>query len=136
MPEEFKHEILEQELVELEEEMRTGGTIEKGKEAIKEKMSERIFGSPLPPSPTPSTSLGQAPPSQKTQGRSPLPSYAQELPAEAKFKAEKLLDFAWHKGIRAAVKEVKKSDPLTMDLFHDAITEKLYQEFKKRGILK
>ena len=136
MEEKLEHSILEQEIAQLEQEIKSGGALEKGKEAIREKMSEKIFGSPLPPSPAPSAGLGQTAPPQKPQARSPLPSYAQELPAEAKFKAEKLLDFAWHKGIRAAIKEVKKSDPLTMDLFHDAITEKLYQEFKRRGILK
>lgn len=137
MAEQIEHSILEQEIAELEQEIKTGGTIEKGKEAIREKMGERIFGSPLPPAPSPSTppATGQA--SSGTQKvKSPLPRYAEELPAEAKFKAEKLLDFAWHKGLRAAIAEVRKSDPLTMDLFHDAITEKLYEEFKKRGVLK
>ncbi len=58
-----------------------------------------------------------------------------DIPDDQKIKVEKLLDFAWHKGLSAAIKKVKKEDPLTIDMFHDAITDKLYEEFKRRKIL-
>ena len=66
---------------------------------------------------------------------SPLPDYAVNAPAEAKLEVEYLLDLALHKGIAAAHEEAKKSSPFIQDVFHDAIAGKLYDEFKKRGIL-
>lgn len=130
MEQKFEHSALERDIQELSREVKEAGSAERAKDIIKTSVARKIYGpgvipkpsaSPMPPSP----SLG-----------SPLPNYAQDLPAEVKLRVENLLDLAWHKGLNAAVREVKKGDPLTMDLFHDAITEKLYSEFKARGLLK
>lgn len=133
-PNEFgrEHSALEQEIQELSREIRDKGNVEQAREIIKSRVAEKMYGS-MPP-----TSQGVAAQPQKPKPKSsgPLPNYAQDLPAEVKLNVEGLLDLAWHKGINAAVKKVKKSDALTMDLFHDAITEKLYNEFKVRGLLK
>ena len=126
-----EHEALERDILELSKELKTFSAPEITKETIRQVLGERIYQSPLPPTPE---ELKAPTPSPKQT--SPLPKYAEDLPAEARLKAEELIDLAWHKGIIRAVKEVRKTDPLTMDVFHDAITEKLYQEFKKRGLLK
>jgi hypothetical protein len=126
------HAALEQEIKELAETIRARHetSSEKGREAVKSVMEERIYGSPLPPKQMPSVTDPNA-----ARGTKTLPGYAAQFPPEVKMRAEELIDLAWHKGISAAVKKVKKTDALTMDLFHDAITEKLYAEFKKRKIL-
>ncbi|HEY4475615.1 MAG TPA: hypothetical protein VJB92_02760 [Candidatus Paceibacterota bacterium] len=139
MPEsqgQFEHAALEKEIKELTKEIEQSGNLEQGKEAIKEAIGERIYKSPLPPETEQASQAQPQTSKEKAKDTSSLPSYAGKLPAEAKLRAEQILDLAWHKGINAAIKEVRKTDPLTMDLFHDAITEKLYQEFKKRRILK
>jgi tyrosyl-tRNA synthetase len=65
-----------------------------------------------------------------------FPDYARSFPAETKLKVEQLIDLALHKGIANAAAEARKTgDPATMDLFHDAITTKLFDEFVKLGIL-
>ena len=93
-------------------------------------LGERIYGSPLPPAHAPANTSPQ-----QGANSDPLPTYAKDFPDDQKIKVEKLLDFAWHKGLSAAIKKVKKEDPLTIDMFHDAITDKLYEEFKRRKIL-
>jgi hypothetical protein len=67
---------------------------------------------------------------------SPLPAYAQSAPAETKLEIEYLIDMAFHHGIEKANAEAKKSSPFVLDTFHDALVDKLYPEFQKRGILK
>lgn len=79
--------------------------------------------------PAPSAGSGQANPA------SPLPAYTQSEPADVKLKIEKLLDLAWHKGIRHAAKEAALAGPLFLDAFHDSVIDKLYPELKKRGLL-
>jgi len=131
-PKEFgrEHSALERDIQELSQEVKEAGSEERTREVIRSSVAEKIYGPGVIPKP--SASPAPPPPSLG----SPLPHYAENLPAEVKLKVENLLDLVWHKGIDNAVKEVKKSDPLTMDLFHDAITEKLFNEFKRRGILK
>lgn len=65
-----------------------------------------------------------------------LPDYATDFPAETKLKVEQLIDLALHQGIiNAAAAARKTGDPAVMDLFHDAITTKLFDEFVRLGIL-
>jgi len=130
MEQKFEHSALEQDIQELSREVKEAGSVERAKEIIRTSVAEKIYGPGVIPKP----SASSMPPPPRPG--SPLPNYAQDLPPEVKLKVENFLDLAWHKGLNPAIKEVKKSDPLTMDLFHDAITEKLYNEFKKRGLLK
>ena len=65
-----------------------------------------------------------------------LPKYMSDEPADVRFQVEKLIDLAWHKSIVAAVKVARKSPPLILDAFHDSLTDKLYEELKRRGHLK
>ena len=54
----------------------------------------------------------------------------------AKNKIEQLINLAFSKGLEMAVAEAKKSVPFVEDAFHDALTDKLLLELKRRGILK
>ena len=129
--ESVEHEALERDILELSKELNAPNAPEANKETIKQILGEKIYQSPLPPTPE-----AERPPPLPQRQTSPIPKYAESLPAEARLRAEELIDLAWHKGVIKAIKEVRKTDPLTMDIFHDAVTEKLYQEFKKRGLLK
>jgi len=65
-----------------------------------------------------------------------LPAYTADFPKDSKDMAEALVRFAVEKGIYRAAQEAKKTgDAAVIDAFHDAITTKLYDEFKRRGIL-
>lgn len=65
-----------------------------------------------------------------------LPAYMGDAPAGAKLEVEHLLGVALHHGIDKANEEaIKSNNPYVMDAFHDALSGKLYEEFKRRGIL-
>ena len=65
-----------------------------------------------------------------------LPSYLKDEPAEIKLQVEKLVDEVFHEGLKKAVAEAKKSGFFLEDAFHDALTEKFYEELRERGMLK
>lgn len=84
-----------------------------------------------PPAPaSPQTASG------KTTINNPLPDYAASAPAETKLEIEYLLELAFKKGIAQANREAKKSSPFVLDAFHDALAGKLYEELKKRGMVR
>lgn len=126
----FEHTALEKDIERLAAEVKgrvSEETPEARKEAVKAVVGEKIQVG-LPPTPE------AAPPFTAPQS-SFLPNYLQTETKYAKLNVEKLVDLAWHKGINAAVKEAKKLGPLYIDALHDALTDKLYSEFKNKGLL-
>ncbi|PIR89364.1 MAG: hypothetical protein COU07_00490 [Candidatus Harrisonbacteria bacterium CG10_big_fil_rev_8_21_14_0_10_40_38] len=121
------HESLEHDIKELSQKLE-GASPETQREVLKNAIGKKIQQTPNA-SPVPQNTIPQ------TNKTSLLPDYSVNVPEEAKLRAEKLVDLAWHKGLSAGISEAKKSDPLTMDMFHDAITGKLYEEFKKQGMI-
>lgn len=79
----------------------------------------------------PSENAGSPPPSS-----SPLPQYAKDAPAETKLEIEYLLDLALHEGVQKANNAARNSNPFVVDAFHDALTDKMYPELQRRGLLK
>ena len=49
---------------------------------------------------------------------------------------EELVAQAFDKGLEDAIRAAKRCDPFIEDAFHDALTEQLIPELKRRGILK
>lgn len=64
-----------------------------------------------------------------------LPDYMKDAPQETKKRTEFLIDLAFKKGIEKAASEAQKSGPYFLDAFHDALTDKLYEELKSRKII-
>ena len=132
MIEHFDEKAFEQEIADLSKEVAAAATPEAPKEAIRSVIGEKLYaggseGVPHAAAPQQSQAVPQA---------GPLPTYAASVPAETRLKVEQLLAEAFNKGIMRSIREVRKSDPLVMDLFHDAITERLYTAFKKRKIIR
>ena len=123
----FEHAILEQDIAPLAAEIREHKSqpSESGRDVVRAKLHEYLR--PGVPMPAPSAST------QKNTGNQMLPNYLADSPAEIKFQVEKLIDLAWHKGVMTAVKEARKKEPLVLDAFHDVLTDRLYEELKKRG---
>jgi len=129
MPEElpqFSHAALEADILRLTREIRehrarpeNGGM--SNKEVVKQ--SIRAF------TPTPAVPFGDM--SQKAT----LSTDLDNAPPEAKLEVEYLLDMALHEGIEKANGEASKSSPFVLDAFHDILTDRLYPELKKRGIV-
>lgn len=124
----FEHSALEQDIERLAAEIKSRGLAEKGGEAAKAAIQEYIKQPVVPPA-----AVAPVPP--KEAPASPLPQYFQQEPAETKLKVEKLLDLAFHKGVKRASSEARRMNPVIIDAFHDALTDKLYAELKKRGLI-
>ncbi|MEK7146749.1 MAG: hypothetical protein AAB772_00655 [Patescibacteria group bacterium] len=83
-----------------------------------------------------SNQSGQSVVQKSSQDSGVLPSYLKDAPAEVKLKIEKLIDAVFHQGLKKAVSEAKKSGFFIEDAFHDALTDKFYEEMRGRGMLK
>ena len=124
----FEHAALEKDIARLSTEIETGQVEkERFKETVKATLQSRFAPKSVQPAPDSTT---------QSKSSSMLPSYLQKAPDEVKLAVERLLDMAWHKGIAAAIKEAAKEGPLFLDAFHDTLTDKLYDEFKRRGLIK
>ncbi len=119
----FEHSALEQEITNLSLEIKERGLSEKGKEAVKTIIQERVPVSVAPNTPAQS-------------GSAVLPNYLTKESPEMKLKIEKLLDLTLHHGLKRAADEARRLSPIEVDAFHDALTDKLYTELKSRGLLK
>ncbi len=64
-----------------------------------------------------------------------LPDYLKDSPADIRLQVEKLIDLAMHYGVKKAARAANQSSAFIVDAFHDAITDKLYDELKNRKIL-
>lgn len=65
-----------------------------------------------------------------------LPDYLISESAQIKSKVEELIGLVFAEGVERAAKKASKSGPFILDAFHDALTAKLYEELKKRGLVK
>ena len=64
-----------------------------------------------------------------------LPEYLKEIPEEIKIKVKDLINEVFNKGLVKTVQEAAKADPFVLDAFHDALTDKLFEELKARKII-
>lgn len=64
-----------------------------------------------------------------------LPDYLKEMSNEIKLQVEKLIDSAFHQGIEKTAKQAGQAGDFVLDAFHDALTDKLYEELKKRKLI-
>lgn len=67
-----------------------------------------------------------------------LPAYMagdQDDPAAEK-KVADLVNLAFQEGLAAAWRMAQRESPFVIDAFHDALTDKLLPELKKRGVIK
>ena len=81
-------------------------------------------------------------PAEKPRDQDPrarfLPSYLSDDAGDAEVKVvvENLVTLAFQSGVERAIAEAKRYPPFVEDAFHDALTEKLVPELRKRGIIK
>ncbi|MBN2197681.1 hypothetical protein JW698_00565 [Candidatus Wolfebacteria bacterium] len=54
---------------------------------------------------------------------------------EVKKQVERLIEIVFNQGLEKAIKEAIKSGGFVLDAFHDALTDKLYDEIKKRNLI-
>ena len=84
--------------------------------------------------PSAASPAGAVAPAQQQRDDS-LPSYAAQMPDDAKVQVEHLVALTLEKGIGAGMAHAKSLDPFAMDAFHDALSEKLISVLKEKQLL-
>ena len=64
-----------------------------------------------------------------------LPVYLHDASAAIKDRVERLVEDAFKHGVEHAAVEAQKSGPFIVDALHDALSDKFYEELKKRNIV-
>ena len=125
------HESLEREMQELSVDIKTRGAGER-KDVLRAAVGERIGVSGASQANGGTVAEPSVPPIHHSLV---LPKYAADMPEETQLLVETLIDKAWHKGIDAATADARKAGPVILDMFHDALAGKIYEEMQKRGML-
>jgi len=96
---------------------------------VKDLLRPRFGRSPFP---QPQKSRADGPVLQESDS---LPDYLTAESSQVKDRVNGLIGLAFSKGIETSAKEAAKFGPFILDAFHDALTSKLYEELKNRGLL-
>lgn len=64
-----------------------------------------------------------------------LPDYLKESPMEIKLQVEKLVESVFDNGLEKTIKKATALNAFVLDAFHDALTDKLYEELKMRKLI-
>ena len=132
MSDQLNHNILEQDIERLSRELREKKNSSEYKELSEREILKRSLG-PIIQKPVLNQPVNFAParPIQSTV----LPDYLLGDPEEIKLKVEELIDMTLHKGVEKTADEAQKFGPYVLDAYHDALTDKMYEELKKRKII-
>lgn len=84
---------------------------------------------------TPTGNLQPTTDDQQQTSSKILPNYLKNSPPEIKLRVEELVDSLFHHGIGKVVKRAQRASPFILDAFHDALTDKLHEELKKRKLI-
>lgn len=105
---------------------------ETDKDLIRESVLEN-FGERLSPEPQMEESLEEK---DLIREEAPLPikkkgHYLDNLPEEITTRINDLISKIPDRGLEKTIKEAQSLDPASLDAFHDALTDKLYEELKR-----
>lgn len=64
-----------------------------------------------------------------------LPAYAAGISDTDRITVEKLIDLTFQKGLEAGIDAARKNPSFIIDLYHDALADKLSAELEERGLL-
>jgi hypothetical protein len=128
----FNHNIIEQDIERLSKEIAEKKKLPEYKEIPERELIKQTL-QPLVKQAI--SDKEQATREEKETEEQIIPDYLKDSPPEIKLRVEKLVDSVFHQGIEKTVKEAKQAGPFILDAFHDALTDKLYDELKKRNLI-
>ncbi|AKM78188.1 MAG: hypothetical protein UX49_C0001G0044 [Candidatus Wolfebacteria bacterium GW2011_GWC2_46_275] len=64
-----------------------------------------------------------------------LPTYMKDVTVDIKDRVERLVEDAFAHGVEHAAEEAQKSGPFVVDALHDALSDRFYEELKKRNLV-
>lgn len=106
--------------------------------ALKEQIGELLPSSAGASATDPATQvpLPTVAPAQVKKAGSGGKSYLDAVDDATVAKVNGYIAKVFSNGIQATLREVIEQDPFVLDVFHDALTDKLYGELKARGLAK
>ena len=132
-PQNFEHSALEADIERLSKEIAEKRNLPEYKELPERELIKQTL-QPLVKQPSIQPSKPTTQPTVPAE-ETIIPNYLKDSPPEIKLRVEKLVDSVFHQGIEKTVKEAKLAGPFILDAFHDALTDKLYDELKKRNLI-
>ncbi len=81
------------------------------------------------------TPLAAAQPNRSATDDAMLPSYMKDASYDVKDRVERLVEDAFKHGVEHAAIEAQKSGPFVVDALHDALSDRFYEELKKRNLV-
>ena len=123
-------EAIEQDIERLHQDIKEKRGNMSEKEALKAALRESIVAAQAS-----QPAVSQPTATQGTVSRI-LPTYVMQNSKEIQLAVEKLIAHAFTHGIKKAIHEAKGQGAFFLDAFHDALTDRLYQEFKRRKLFK
>jgi len=131
----FNHNTLEQDIKRLSREVKEKRNLPEHKELSERELIKQTLQPwirpAVPAAPVAPSVAKPAPLIKETF----LPDYLKDSPAEIKLQVEKLVDAVFHQGLEKTVKEANRAGAFILDAFHDALTDKLYEELKQRKLI-
>ncbi|MDP3999301.1 MAG: hypothetical protein Q8P76_01745 [bacterium] len=131
----LEHNALEQDVARLSQEVKELrsklGAERADESAVREVLRPKIY-SQAPSVSAPSVSQ---PAGDQSVPSPMLPDYLQKESPELKMKVEELISLTLSQGIEKTVEEARRYGPFLLDAYHDALTSKMHQELKNRGLL-
>lgn len=64
-----------------------------------------------------------------------LPPYMKHATSDIKDRVERLVEDAFKHGVEHAAEEAQKEGPFVVDALHDALSDRFYEELKKRNLV-
>ena len=128
----FNHNTLEQDIKRLSREVKEKRNLPEHKELSERELIKQTLQPLIRPRAPVAPSVAKPAPLIKETF---LPDYLKDSPAEIKLQVEKLVDAVFHQGLEKTVKEANRAGAFILDAFHDALTDKLYEELKQRKLI-
>lgn len=82
---------------------------------------------------TPAPAVSQQ--SEVTATDDMLPTYLQDATPDIKDRVERLVEDAFKHGVAHAATEAQKAGPFIVDALHDALSDRFYEELKRRNLV-
>ena len=128
----FNHNTLEQDIKRLSQDIAEKRSAPESKNVSERELVKNAVQPLLQESaPRPQPAQAQA----TDEDDSGLPAYLKDSPEEIKLEVEQMVDSVFHEGLRKTLAKAKKGNPFVLDAFHDALTDKLYDELKTRKLI-
>ncbi len=133
----FEHDVLETDIKRLSEEIFEKKNLFEYKNLTERELIKKSLEPMIKqfPANRQLTTSNQQSNQQSTASGQILPDYLKDFPTETKLQVEQLIDLTFHQGIEKVINRALRASPFILDAFHDALTDKFYEELKKRKLI-